>query len=506
MKSLTFKIYTIENINYDAIIAKYKELCEQGEKKVDVSSISVYGNDMKYITIKKSRKPLKDDTRIKNKAIYLVHTIAYRQITNRENNVEGTSLKFAVLQSVLGEDARELLKALEDLKYIVKSNLYIIGKTSRHYKVIGNINSMYCSNLTIKKYIDKTKQILKDAVLEKMTSPIFKALYGDSFADTYIKNLNKFRIKDENGFNSFVNNQIEIEPTKEHYYRFIKKSFKSDLKIYSIDSNNRIYHLLTSLERELKQFINIRFSIDCRNSHPVLFNYFIFKSKGISIELSYLISNILFNIDYNSIYSDFNNHYDMEKICNILIHNNVNNSIIARFTHDELLYLWKTTTGIFWDDILKVHCDLDRAEIKEKMFAEVFYSKTPKISWKEFAKEFKKEYPNVYALILKWKEPLKYDDLKNYLLSRKKAVGIQGTTITLSPETALPNVMMDLESDIFREVLKSLYRKRIPAIHIHDAIVVPDTRTKVEIDRIEDVMRTVYKKYGLHPSFSVDTY
>ena len=40
----TFKIYTIEGIDYDAVIAKYRQLCEEGENEVDANSISVYGN------------------------------------------------------------------------------------------------------------------------------------------------------------------------------------------------------------------------------------------------------------------------------------------------------------------------------------------------------------------------------------------------------------------------------------------------------------------------------
>ena len=241
---------------------------------------------------------------------------------------------------------------------------------------------------------------------------------------------------------------------------------------------------------------------------PIRFNYFIFNSKGISIELSYLISSILFNIDYSFIYPISNNYYDIEKLCNILINNNIEKSIIAKFAPDELLYIYKTTKGLFWDDILTEHQGegYDRAEIKQKMFAEVFYSKTPKIAWKEFAKEFKAQYPNVYNLIIRWKEPTKYKDLNDCLLARNKAVLLDGKAYTQKPETALPNVMMDLESEIFREVLKSLYRKRIGAVHIHDAVVIPDTRAQVDVEKVESVMRAVYKKFGLHPTFSVDTY
>ena len=44
MAALTFKIYTIEGIDFDAVITKYRQLCEEGEKEIDANSISVYGN------------------------------------------------------------------------------------------------------------------------------------------------------------------------------------------------------------------------------------------------------------------------------------------------------------------------------------------------------------------------------------------------------------------------------------------------------------------------------
>ena len=227
-------LYTIENSDYDAIIKKYRQLCEEGEKEVDANSISVYGGEVKYVQTRKTRKPLKDNTRILNKAMYIVHTIAYRQITNREENVEGASIKYSILQSVLGEDIYELLKSLKELGYIEIDGKYIIGKSSKHYKVIGNIKSMEYSNRRILKYIDKSKQLLKDAVLKRMETPEFKALYGDSFAHTYIKNLNKFKVKDEIGLNVYIKNQIELEPKKEPYYNFIKELNK----IYKYRKNN----------------------------------------------------------------------------------------------------------------------------------------------------------------------------------------------------------------------------------------------------------------------------
>ena len=154
MAASTFKIYTIEGIDYDAVIDKYRELCEQGEREIDPMSISVYGGDVGYIQTRKPRKPLRDDTRIKNKAIYLIHIIVYRQLTNREDGVDGASLQASILQSVLGEDFYELLRAFEYLGYVEKSNIYIIGKSSRHYKAVGRVITSQCSNHTILKYIN----------------------------------------------------------------------------------------------------------------------------------------------------------------------------------------------------------------------------------------------------------------------------------------------------------------------------------------------------------------
>ena len=101
----TFKIYTINGINYDAIIQKYRQLCEQGEVEISSDSLSVFVNsDVEYIQTRKSRKPLKDDTRILNKVIFLVHTIAYRQITNREEGVDWESPLATIMEELAGMD------------------------------------------------------------------------------------------------------------------------------------------------------------------------------------------------------------------------------------------------------------------------------------------------------------------------------------------------------------------------------------------------------------------
>lgn len=500
------KLYKLRGVDYDAIVAKYRELCENGIRELADDNISVYGASSKieYTIKKEPRKPLMDDARIRNKAAFLLHTIIYRQQTSREGSEDGAALKMSVLHGVLRDDCFELLTSLVELGYVERSSYYIIGKTSRRYKAIGEVESELCTNATILKYIEHAEQCLNKEIEKRLSSASFTKEYGEGFAERYVKNLNKFIIKDKDGFDSFAQKRIESNPDTEAYYDFVRDTFKNNLKIYKIDKNNRIYHILTSLKRELKQYVNIRFSIDCSNSHPVLFNYFIFIYKKISISSSYKISIIL-----SSIHPYL--HYDSRFLRNELINNGIQESEIAKFEDDELLYLWKTTTGAFWDDILAEHQGegYDRAEIKEKMFGEVFYSKTPKIAWKSFAKEFRSQYPNVYELILRWKEPQYYDDIKAILLRRHKAFECAGHVIfTGEPSTSLSNVMMELESVIFREILKALFQKSICAVNIHDAIVIPDVKSteKIDASSIQDVMRDVYQVFGLHPTFKVERY
>ena len=142
------------------------------------------------------------------------------------------------------------------------------------------------------------------------------------------------------------------------------------------------------------------------------------------------------------------------------------------------------------------------------MFAEVFYSKTKETWYKDFAKEFMEKYPNVYSHIEQWKNPLNIPYAKEMFIRHNKVIEVSNAYYftDFDAEAALSNMMMSLESSIFREILQSLFRKRICCVHIHDAIVVPDVKgtQKVEPQQIIVVMKNVYAKYGLCPTFKVE--
>ena len=200
--------------------------------------------------------------------------------------------------------------------------------------MLGDIVVTQCSyNKAIEGYIERTKNILLKAAHKRVDER-----YGIDFRQQYTKNLQKFKIRDKKAFNGFINKNRK--PAKIHYYNFIKDCFNSKLEIFSIDSNNRIYHILTSLKRELKQYLNIKFSIDCKNSHPLLFNYFIFYSKNIPSNIAYKISYILATISYSDIYDTISNHYVGKNLYKILRNNKIDDFIIEKFTEDELIYIW----------------------------------------------------------------------------------------------------------------------------------------------------------------------
>jgi hypothetical protein len=270
----------------------------------------------------------------------------------------------------------------------------------------------------------------------------------------------------------------------EHYYRSLVERLKDkNKKINRIDDAGRIYHVLTNADRNIKKYLNIDISADCRNSHPLLFNYFIFYSHGISIKDAYSISSAMHKIKGEDIMEELKEY--------------IPQYIVEEFFRNELEYIYLTSNGIFWDEILKSHNELDRNEVKIEMFQQVFYSKKTQVKfYQDKAKEFRKKFPSVMQLILSWKKEDNKEIIKKYM--REQAL----TEYEIS--NALSIAMMNLEAKIFTTILKKMYSKRWNAIHIHDCILIPNTNNKNKPTRqdVIKIMNEVYKEYGLAPIFS----
>ena len=209
-----------------------------------------------------------------------------------------------------------------------------------------------------------------------------------------------------------------------------------------------MYHILTNLDREVKQYLSIDFSLDCKNSHPLLFNYLIFNKLNIEPEVSYSISTVL--QQHHAFSSVDNYHNDGNNLRNILLNNDIEKDEVAKFFLDELEYIYLTSTGQLWDDICARHPDLSRNEVKVEMFKAVFYSNSPVPDrWNEYAEDFKKRFPTVYQHIGDWKRDKKADEVKKYMSEHHLPMDRGSASLSIA--------MMALEADIFTTILSRLY-------------------------------------------------
>ena len=467
-------------LGYKFTSEKYKELLEE------------------YNTIDlichKAKRGVRNPDVIKCKVQYLQHIIIRRAYSKKDSGA--FRLNSQILKAIIGDEYKTMLSVLIKMGFlrwgdgkngnlIGKYYFYEAGSYSRIFSIPeGNdVEKVATNNARVIKYLQKESEQM-ERYRESVLRPRIESKYGKDFQKEYEISLSKIDLIDNLGFQSFVEQRLKEKPDSKLYYEYVREGLDEKKKhIQKVDSAGRIYHILTNSKREVKQFLNIAISADCKNSHPVLFNYFIFQAHNISIEEAYTMSLAMHSI------TDASN---IRKSLSGVIDSN----LIDLFTNDELKYIYETSTGQFWDNILETLPEYNRAEVKEKMFAEVFYSNSNQVKqYQIFGIKFQKQFPNVMKLIKFWKKEENREWVKEYMDTH----GIS----TDKPTAALSIAMMNLEARIFTEVLKRMYSKRWRAFHIHDCIIVPQTRSKNQPAKNEVVaiMKDEYKKYGLVPTF-----
>lgn len=483
-------LYKTGEIDFDTFIARKKE-----EEKRYKGSI---------VHIEASRGVKKSIEKITAKCQYFQDAVIRRACSKKDTM--SFSISASMLKSVIGHEYKRVIETFIEMGYlrlgsdfktdeVKKDRYYTIGEHSTMYTLCcGQIIRISCNNPAIIKYKDKAKAEYEK--MKDMASAEVDARYGKSFREHYIVSLRKIKIEDESGMYEYINKQTASDHNKYYYYRFVVEALKDKSKtINRVDNAGRMYHCLTNLERELKNFLNIDYMLDCRNSHPLLFNYFIFHHYGISPVSSY---HIMSYIKENASYPNEPYFYNVGKnIRKLLIDNNIEKQSVALLQDDELEYIYLTGTGQLWDIITERHPDKDRNEVKVQMFQEVFYSNTPyAYKWKGYAVEFKKQFPSVYQQIGEWKKKRLSKEVKDYLSDKGLAIS--------KPSASLSIAMMNLEAQIFTGILKQLYAKRWNAVHIHDCIVVPKDGNKNHPtkEQVEEIMADVYRDFGLAPTFA----
>ena len=460
----------------------------------------------------KEKSGVKNPQRIADKCKFLQDTIIRRANAKQDN--KSFTLSSTILSKTMGEEYKSMLKILIEMGYIEMGDgqggagehwYYEWGAHSHLYTMKDvEVYSLYEQNATIRKYKDSTIERIKDYKLNHIY-PYIDEKYGESFRERYITSLNYFFIQDKEGFEAYLRDNGYDKEESSAYVYFQDVKFKLEQKekdIYKVDSNGRMYHVLTNLSRDVKKYLNIDFSLDCKNSHPILFNYFIYLYHSISIKSSYNISTFLYsNIDRNKVSFTFSKssskliHNVSDYLRNELINNNIEIKSVAKLKDDELVYIYLTSIGRLWDDVRESHPEYTRQEIKTLFFEQVLYSRSKTFYHKPFASEFAKMFPNVYELICRWKKPTENQDIEAYMKEQHLYAKKDYASLSIA--------MMNLEAQIFTTILKRMYAKRWNAVHIHDCIVVPITGNKNQPteEPVREIMADVYKDFGLRPTF-----
>ena len=269
--------------------------------------------------LRKEIRMTQSETRLMEKATYLMDEIIYRSAINAKADPEMplmTSMNASLMKDIVGKDYLPILEAFEDLNYIKIAKTYDIGEAKR-YEVICGIEEVDCPReieRKVKEYGQKTTDRLTSERKEGRVQALLKVLSSTNpeateetakmFLKRYVAGLNKIKIADETGLNSAIP-ELKAKAEKELndkgepkdpesiriYYDALERTLREDKDIYVIDTQGRMYHFLTGLKRELKDYLTIDFSLDCKNSHPLLFNYILFFSKHCGPRDAYEISS-----------------------------------------------------------------------------------------------------------------------------------------------------------------------------------------------------------------------
>ena len=359
------------------------------------------------------------------------------------------------------------------------SETFEIGKESRLIELkdwnIGFYDNI--DNRIIRNYLSELDDYKKKKDKERKED-IIKTL-GKDFYDCYSNNLSQLDLVRRNEAVEYVNSREYKSPIQEHFYKSSIENFdKDNLRITSVDDRGRIYHYLTNCPRVLRKYFNIRFDVDIANSQPLLFCNFLIETYNIDYEIIDYIRNIdnsLLNSniqDNNYIYNKGKQLSKLLKDSNLRVHN------LNDIPSDVLLYLYSCMKGLFWDDFVMTFAELERGEVKENLFREVFYSHSRTMKYKEYGKVFAEVYPSVWHLIREMK--------KNAEL--------------------LCNRITEVESEIFHAILVQCFQKGWVVTSVHDAVYVLDVPGNEGIDEGEliEIIMSEYRKHRLIPTVHLE--
>lgn len=470
------RIYYIKDFTIEEIVEKHKEIHNRIPIKLNDEQIEVIKELFPIINenkINKRKERTISENVLYNKYTYLLHSIISKCLGTKDYSIH---INASILKQVLGAVYVDMLKTLEELKIIELSDYYKIGEYSRKLWLAKHFeygyNEIYVNN--IRDYLDKEEKVLRQYIEKKNEE--HKNQIGTFLFKNYTESLKLLSLSHPEEAIHYAENRIYQSALAQRYYeRIIEKYQQHNFRITSIDHNNRIYSILTSTPRELKNFLNIAYTIDIKNSHPLLFNKYIMDHYGIDSS----ILNHLITINKDTLPIRYVGKY----LHKILKDSGINKEEIIHIPLDILEYIYKTSKGVFWDDFKSQFKYLSRQDVKITLFREVFYTKSLTKRGKRFGQLFKKHYPSVNKIITEF---IRKDKSK----------------------TKLPNTLMSFESKLFQTILEKLYKGKFKVLSIHDAVIVLNVPQNQNCtpELVTSVIEEVYKEYSLYPSISKDEY
>ena len=457
--------------------------------------------DVNFIEIpKEGRKKKKNNWNILlPKYKFLCHNI----IARCSGIKSGASFNASILEKVLGEYYSVMLFTLAQCQYI-GIGTYKVGEKSR---------TIWLRNLSIGKETTTNKKIISyNKKMKELVKDLYKPLSKDLFTP-YSKALKTLTLNQKEAkkatnekFSSFLNKEGNLtekeykEQEKEYTWR-ISRIDTFEYIAPKQDENGRIYHYLTNFPKDLLPYTSIKYELDASNCHPMLLCLFLIYIYNIS---SIKINNKYYNLNSSTIYI----HYLMNFLHKAFtvselgeLEKNMGNSV----PEDVEKYIHRTFSGTFWDDYVYRFPNVKRGEVKQIMFAEVFYSYDNviyvrdenvkdrfKVKYaKKYARAFKEDYPNVWKLIGRFK-----------MIGKKRL----GENPDDEKNSFFPCLMMRLEATIFREILRRCYdRGYSNIVNIHDAIcVIKNDTLNYSSGDIKNIMLEVFQEYGLYPNIKLE--
>ena len=414
--------------------------------KDDYSITDIYENHVLSFC---SDKPKPSKTILMHKYQYLLHVI----ITRCKMNDDGVCHLNAQFyrDRIFHDHYNDMLLNLSYMG-IICIGCYEVGKHSTTITLMKwNIGYMTSYNV----------KFVKWAKVEAERRKKYEHVEATPFTRKYLESLTCLRLNRKDDALVYIDEAIKDKHTHSYqYHRACIDDFKeSDIRIFKIDEQGRVYHHLTSLPRSLREFFNIKLELDISNSHPLLLNHYLIKYYNITLDI------------IREAKAQY--HYDVEKLLEELKPKELD------VPSDVLEYIIKTQKGKLYDDFIDEFGEMERSEVKKRVFSQVFYSHITDRYVSKFCKAFIRKYPNVWTVIRGMK---------------------------LVTDDKLPHTMMRAESMLFRLILNRCWERGYRVVNLHDALVVFDVEENkhVTVDELTGIIEQVYHRFGLFPTVKVE--